>query len=682
MISLRKALTILALTLAAGFSALVSDAPVEASTFAVSSSVALIDSPESATTVPDPYAPGASPDIQTTLNIPSPHSNFSQVFTFGPPGTQVTQGSSLPIGAVVGNLTSDTRLGLVNSPCNQIIAVPFIFLNGTTNNAVSNLIYPLVPSDPNPLLPLAEDDGDFPTTDPTLDSDSDGIPDGLDTNGPATAKNNDGTIDRPAYAGNGIPDGIDAFPSYLATMFDPDETSPPSSGIQPLQPWARYAGVTKVASLDVALQLLVFKPGDLTNFDALPNHPFAQFVSSFGWPTTVVLNDPTVAPAPSSITDFCTPLSTTTTLFGTTVDNECTPRATPPKGNCPNAPTTLPSATTPNEGGVIRATNPANNKGILGTNTHLYATYATSLRDADSDGKENQLDTCPTTSDNLNPRLADATNDTDGDGIANACDAVSTPGGTDQDGDGWQNRQDNCPQFSNDPNVDSELDSPLPADGGPRADGIGDECDPNPTVGDGHYHVVFTLAPVCIKASPNGGAFYCPETMTALSASSGTPEHRALHQPFQMHDGAGKATAIAPATGAPGQPCNDGVDNDNGGGSDGADSGCGTTDTDGDGFSDSTELNIGTDPRYPCALSGHAPGDAGFAGTHDARPTELFPSSARVTDFQDMNAMVPFLFQPVSFPTSNRFDLFPSAAVDFQDMNALTPHLFTSCSAP
>jgi hypothetical protein len=53
-----------------------------------------------------------------------------------------------------------------------------------------------------------------------------------------------------------------------------------------------------------------------------------------------------------------------------------------------------------------------------------------------------------------------------------------------------------------------------------------------------------------------------------------------------------------------------------------------------------------------------------------------------VTDFQDMNAMVPFLFQPVSFPTSNRFDLFPSAAVDFQDMNALTPHLFTSCSAP
>ena len=635
MFHLRKVIPLVALLVAAGLAGLTSDSVVEATSFGVNSPVALVDSAQSSVSVPSPYAPGAAPDLETQFNIPAPHSNFQQVFNFGPIANQVTAGSAIATGAVLGRLTADTQLGLLNSPCNQFIAVSFVMLNSSTDNSAGNEIDPLDPTDPNPLAPMADD------------ADS-----------------------------NGIADGIEQYPSYLNKMFDPDETANPFSGLQPLKPHARYMGSTVVANLDVVLNLLVFKPSDLQQFKALANHPFTQFVSGFGWATTVVLNDPTVPPAPSSITDFCTGLTTTTTLFGTSVDNECTP-FNAAKLNCPNAPTTLPPSPTGGEGGSTRSTNGAAGSGILGTDTHLYGTYATGLRDADNDGKENQLDTCPLTADNMNPRTADAVNDTDSDGIANVCDE-SGAGGSDEDGDGWPNRQDNCPNDINN-GEDAELVSPYPADGGPRADGIGDDCDANPTVGDGHYHVVYNLGPVCVKTS-GGGAFYCPETLTALGAPGATPEHLALHSAFPSHDGAGKATPISPATGGPAQSCNDGVNNDGQGGTDGADDGCGSQDSDGDGFSDSAELNVGTDPRYACPTAGHASGDAGFAGNHDARPQEIFISSARVTDFQDLNALVPFLGQAKAFPTSNRLDLFPSASIDFQDMNSLVPYLGTGCS--
>jgi hypothetical protein len=157
-----------------------------------------------------------------------------------------------------------------------------------------------------------------------------------------------------------------------------------------------------------------------------------------------------------------------------------------------------------------------------------------SLRDWDSnqtppqdgDGIENSLDTCPSHVDSWDPRSPNPPEDSDGDGLPNTTSA--NPSGAscdptssflnDQDGDGWLNRQDNCPLVSNGvystiPNL-FQFDQDIPSgtlvpDGGPRADGIGPECDPNPTAINGHYHATVTVGRVCIGLSDSDGDGVC-----------------------------------------------------------------------------------------------------------------------------------------------------------------------------
>jgi hypothetical protein len=357
-------------------------------------------------------APGANSDITATLDIGlgpdgQPNTpddtgdyNFADVVSFTPSQIGVPTDADIPDGAMVGTLNSQTTLGLINSACATQIPVNFTFFDATTNinNTVSGSFAFLA--------------GDL---------------------------NSDGVADiKP-------PPIVTQYPSFLNTLF---------GGVQP---WARYAGATVIPAAGnfwVTLQLVVFEPGTTL--------PGFNFDPALGYPSVTVLLDPTVPPGPSAISDFCTPLKTTTTLFGLTQDNPDTPA---------------------NEGGVAFRTNPPTAGPIN------FTLFAASRRDADGDGFENNLDSCPFHADTVwDPRANPPAGDNDQfagttlpDGIPDTCDPTPTEatGGppasqpTDHDGDGFINRLDNCPVVFNPDQADSDLNEA----GVLAADGIGNACD-------------------------------------------------------------------------------------------------------------------------------------------------------------------------------------------------------------
>jgi hypothetical protein len=254
---------------------------------------------------------------------------------------------------------------------------------------------------------------------------------------------------------NGLFDGVDKYPDWLTRIFKDPTTGAPQ------QPIRRSIGVTPVAGTPIILQFLIFPPG--TQIDAAIPHDEA-----LGFPSVTVLEnigDHSAVPQPSIINDFCTPLSTTNLSFGTT-----------PAGD-------------------QLLVNPADGK-------YTFNNFALGQRDADGDGYENSLDTCPLTPNVGNPRIT-GDGDLDTDGLDAACDPndnAATGTNSDQDGDGYQNRQDNCPLIANGqdqanvPGVGNQLDTDL--------DSIGDACDPHPTTAntEGTYSVATPTATVTIGA--------------------------------------------------------------------------------------------------------------------------------------------------------------------------------------
>jgi hypothetical protein len=303
---------------------------------------------------PADLAPDAATNYSTVFNVPWGRLNFGSLATFSPPDAVITPGTSLPIGAIVGKLRSSTTLGLVNARCysgqssTYTLEVNFTFQNATTNTGL--------PMDPLTIVP------------PTDGSEGAIEPYRNDVNG------------------NGLPDRVDYYPSYLNNIFDPDfigdmngdfdladsfpeATAEAATGVDfngdtdildsadlnnaggisgsvaengtkpPLTPLARYSGSTVVAGTAVVLEFVQFEPGQLAGagFDA--NNPFSEMDAGLGYPSIVILNDPTQPLSPSSITDFCSPLASFTILFGQTRDNPCTPAGVPnPQGNLAGAP--------------------------------------------------------------------------------------------------------------------------------------------------------------------------------------------------------------------------------------------------------------------------------------------------------------------------------------------------------
>ncbi|HET9476932.1 MAG TPA: thrombospondin type 3 repeat-containing protein [Dehalococcoidia bacterium] len=270
---------------------------------------------------------------------------------------------------------------------------------------------------------------------------------------------------------NGLADAIDKYPTFLKNAYPGLTPRSRAYGSVP----AAIGGINRVVNV------LVFDPGT-----ALPG--MSPISASLGYIVVVVAQDPTAPPAVSTISDQCSTAIFTRQDRGLTQDN---------------------INTAANEGGVVYRTNPS------AAGTYPFMEYFRSLRDIDNDGIENSLDSCPYVSTpTWNPRISDAINDPDADGIpgqdnlalsgeqllaGSGCDPTPLTAATDPDGDGFTNRQDNCPLVANATQVN------------PDADGIGSACDSVDTVGDGHLHEICSSVNVNVGTPGTPATLTCPE---------------------------------------------------------------------------------------------------------------------------------------------------------------------------
>jgi len=227
-------------------------------------------------------------------------------------------------------------------------------------------------------------------------------------------------------------------------------------------------------------------------------------------------------------------------------------------------------------GGGIHRSNP-------GPGTNLFFFQAGSGRDADQGpsapaeptlfplpgglsgfGLVNGLDTCPFTPNHGSP-LAPAGSPFNGDGLespGDGIDAACDPNpnsfdGSDVDLDGYLNRGDNCPLVANGAGFGagtnnqsdvSEVGGPpapgevgqQPVDGGLASDAIGDSCDFNLAVPDGHFHTALLADPVCVGLADSDGDGWCDLSEGGLGSNpaSATSTPEALAVPGSCSDGA------------------------------------------------------------------------------------------------------------------------------------------------
>lgn len=433
--------------------------------------------------------PGAASSFVADFNLPEGDVNFGGVVSFIPNEWEITPGDEIPIGTVVGRLTSQSTLGLINGACNNSLPVVFIMQNGSLDITDT----------------VDFEDGD----DNTIDD---------------FAEDKDG---------NGLLDSIDKYPDFInRVVVDEDDN--------PQQPIRRSAGVTVVAGTDVLLQFLIYEPGTFVDED-IPSDP------ELGYPSVTLLQsagDPEPDPEPQSITDFCTPLTSSNTFYAISKDNACTDDVPvdeldpiceangaffidcddfidsdgdqiandgcPTIGDepetdcedeldndfdgwandgCPAIDEAEESTPTePNEGGQVLFHNPE-------AGTYEFTVIARGLPDADGDGYENYLDTCPFDPNVGEPRIG-GDGDVDEDGLDAACDPNDLVLNSDQDLDGYSNRYDNCELVANGENEDNQADE--------DDDDIGDACDPNPDNADteGELIIVTLSDEITIAGEP------------------------------------------------------------------------------------------------------------------------------------------------------------------------------------
>ena len=394
--------------------------------------------PQATLSIENPL-PGANSDLIGSFQLAAPDANFGGVIVFTPPEWGVASDADVPDGALVGQLSSQAVLVLLNDACANPLFPAFQFLDATTDRSATT------------------------TFGEQFDDDD----------------------------SNGIPNGAQLYPDYLARILVDENENP-------LQLRARLYAQTVVVGIDVSLNFAIFEPGI--------NLRGTQLDPALGFPSVTVLQalgDPALEPELQPITDFCSPLTTSTRTFGLTKDN-------------PN--------TTANEAGTVFRTNPAAGK-------YNFSTFAVSQRDADNDGIENALDTCPFSADpSFDPRRNTAdpsyAGDDDKDGIPNSCDPTPNQNLNlgDHDQDGYLNRGDNCPLVQNGlvpgtsvivgPNNQLDTDS----------DGLGDVCDPNQTTDDGHLHETCVSSQVTIGAGGPAPSGEIPiSDTTCPPASAGGP---------------------------------------------------------------------------------------------------------------------------------------------------------------
>jgi len=229
---------------------------------------------------------------------------------------------------------------------------------------------------------------------------------------------------------NGRADVIEKYPDFLNRIFP---------GRRPTR---RAAGIFTYTDPPVLAQSLVFP-----ELDGSDGTTMVVLLQNIG--------DPDAITGDSGFTDYCTPAGFRLTEFGKA------------------------------QSGDAFYTNPA-------AGEYVFLLTAFGERDAEGDGVENPLDTCPFDANVGDPRLR-GEGDADEDGLDAACDPNDFESQPDEDGDEYLNRGDMCPLTKGeDPSTQKDSDG----------DEIGDECDTSgngPAVADGEVPFVVRAVEVTIQ---------------------------------------------------------------------------------------------------------------------------------------------------------------------------------------
>jgi hypothetical protein len=370
----------------------------------------------------DTTAADANSDSDNDIGIYVPDYNYedSSMYTLTPVDMWSEMGFNIPIGAKMGRLDALSTVGVANGACGSAMYPSFKMHNASTDTTDT--------LDASDMYWLLKDKDAYPVP-------YDDLPD-------------------PPYDDD-LPDYLEAYPYFLNQMFDPDGAGPEP----PLVPKARYAGhVTNVANMNILVQIVVFHPGQLSLLPGI----YSQLGTEMGSPSVVVLNNPISADeAPGAISDFCTPLATTTTLYKFTLASDYGVGGA----------------------GIEAQHNPSAGAGVMGTGTIISRNYSRSERDADGDGIENDLDPCHYSDDTgWDPRAAGGagTGDEDNDGLPDSCDPYPNTYDNDEDDDGYLNKQDICPLKADGEATTNQADDDAGLqndDLGPGPDSIGNACD-------------------------------------------------------------------------------------------------------------------------------------------------------------------------------------------------------------
>ena len=595
-------------------------------------------------TAPDRIAAfGSSPNQTSNTLLTEGNLNYAQdtLVSFSPPSWTIANGTAvIPLGTVIGGVSSGTSLGLLTGSCATPVTPEFIMYNASVDNSAGNIL-------------VVDPEG----TDARFDT-------MVGANG-----------DDDGFAGKADSDAllIGDYPDMSNRMFDPDGSGTAAGGFSPVQPWARYASMSQVpAGGDYqVLQIFVFQAGALkTAFsanDANDTHPFSRLDASYGWTSIVVLNDPTATvTSPNPISDFCTVLDVDIMLLGDPA------------------------------GAGTRLTLPADaTDSIDGKGTFLLPIWVASTRDTDGDGLENAIDTCPTVANVEDPYIdsGNGSPDADGDALDSACDPtpadatswdatnnettgdvgvancgngiddgdpdslidIADPechddtGSQDIDGDGFLNSQDLCPLVAdggaNQKDSENATDYDVAApDGGPLGDGIGDLCETDDTVSNGLFFWGMVTDALCVGSEADGG-------------DAGSEPDLDNDSDGWCHDGAGGADP-----------------ND----ANGTITAAATQDTDGDGYPNDAEIFMNTDPIIKCTQD---PVAAPYS--HDSWPADIVIS--RTINISDVFALLPPAFGSAAPgpPYTKRADMVPSGTINITDLFTILPPTFgTSCAGP
>lgn len=554
-------------------------------------------------------ATSAAADYYTELDMPGTNLNFSSVVTFAPAGTTITAGTAITTGAKIGGLESLTNLGLANGPCNSALTVDFVFYN--------------VALPDNPGTPRSSTNIAFPQAEGSTDRFGHwkvGSVAGVGDPAPGTP---------PRATGTSI--AIVNYPSYLLDLFDPDFIPGVGDGAaDPIVPKAVYGGLTQVAGNWVPLYFAQFEATGVNSLAGLPS-PLGILDPDMGKPSVSVLNDPTaVAASPSTITDFCTPLNVKTMLLGTAI------------------------------GSAARATNPATG------GTQFVIQYNASLRDTDQDGWENDIDACPLNVDAGNPRTP-ASGDADSDGLPDSCDPndatpLLDPNYNDTDADGFQNRQDNCPLVANAGAAQAnaeELGAGAAADDGPHSDAIGSPCDSESgaiTVIQNRSSGTWTISITLADATPNG-RYHVVSNHIAKCFDSGPEVDVDVDGYCAAQDGGGESGGCAPSCAVRHTAWS------------GATHPMLQTDTDSDGFADTFETYMGTDPTKSCAATPVPPTTTGSANDETIDNWPLDFNDDRLASLTDVTTYSSRFGKAVDVPpATKRWDLTGDGLVSLPDV--------------